>query len=34
MDWKDNPSKRVIIDNGSHSIRYGNCATEEPILIY
>jgi actin-related protein len=30
MNWVDNKMKRVILDNGSHLIRYGSAQSDEP----
>ena len=32
MDWRQNPYKRFVLDNGSHMVRYGNANTKTTQL--
>jgi actin-related protein len=34
MTWRDNNERRIIIDNGSYSIRLGNASSFEPLFVY
>jgi hypothetical protein len=34
MAWRDDISRRMIIDSGSYSIRFGNAASIQPSIIY
>jgi hypothetical protein len=32
MDWQTNLAKRVVVDNGSHMIRYGLATNQTPAM--
>jgi len=32
--WRSDPSRRIVIDNGSYSIRLGNASTNVPQFNY
>ena len=32
--WRSDPSRRIIIDNGSYTIRLGNASSPIPIYNY
>ena len=32
MEWQTDPTKRLIIDNGSHNMRCGTASDAEPSL--
>jgi len=34
MAWREDLSRRIIIDSGSYSIRLGNASRMEPLLNY
>ena len=34
MAWRDDLSRRIIIDSGSYSIRLGNASSLSPVLNY
>ena len=33
MDWRDDLSKRIIIDNGASCLKFGTCQDENPAII-
>lgn len=34
MTWRDDLTKRIVIDSGSYSIRLGNASTHNPLFNY
>jgi hypothetical protein len=33
MDWRYNLSRRMILDNGSHEMRFGDCDNIDPKIV-
>lgn len=34
MNWRNNQNKRIVLDNGSSTIRLGTAAAEQPVVAW